>query len=311
MLQHQRESLTPLPRVVILGAGGFLSPVLRRNLEWHGARVSALGRTALDLTAPDAGLQLERHVNPADVLVMAAGLTPDRGKNAATLMANLRMAEAVSRAVEQVRPAHFIYISSDAVYDARFSSLLTEESTTEPFDLYSLMHVGRERILAQSCQQAGVPFLIVRPCAIYGSEDTHNSYGPNRFLRSALSDEKITLFGNGEEQRHHVLVDDVAELIRMCIERGSTGMLNAVTGRAISFGDLADKIARLSTRKVFVEKRPRASPVTHRHFDTSALARAFPWFRPTSLDDGLKKTFYELCAANHAPSEPEVVCPQC
>jgi UDP-glucose 4-epimerase len=311
MFEHHRESLTPLPRIVILGAGGFLSPVLRRNLELHGARVSALGRDSLDLTASDAGIQLEGRLRPPDVLVMAAGLTPDRGKNAATLMANLRMAEAVSRAIEQVRPAHFIYISSDAVYDARFSSLLTEESTTEPVDLYSLMHVGRERILAQSCQQAGVPFLIVRPCAIYGPDDTHNSYGPNRFLRSALSDGKITLFGNGEEQRHHVLVTDVAELIRMCIERGSTGMLNAVTCRAISFGDLAEKIVRLSGRKVVVERRPRVSPVTHRHFDTSALARAFPWFRPTSLDDGLKKTLAELSPSNRAPSEREVVCPQC
>ncbi len=170
MLQHHREPPTQLPRVVILGAGGFLAPVLRRNLELHGASVSALGRASIDLTSPDAGFQLEARLNPSDVLVMAAGLTPDRGKNAATLMANLRMAEAVSRAVEQVRPAHLIYISSDAVYDARFSSLLTEESTTEPVDLYSLMHVGRERILAQSSQQAGVPFLIVRPCAIYGPD---------------------------------------------------------------------------------------------------------------------------------------------
>ncbi len=99
-------------------------------------------------------------------------------------------------------------------------------------------------------------------------------------------------------------VDDVAELIRMCIERGLTGVLNAVTGIAISFGDLAEKIVQLSGRKVVVERRPRASQVTHRHFDTSALARAFPWFRPTSLDDGLKMSLAEL-------SEREVVCPQC
>lgn len=311
MLQLHRESLTTLPRIVILGAGGFLSPVLRRNLELHGAQVAALGRASMDLTAPDAGLQLAGHVSPPDVLVMAAGLTPDQGKNTATLMANLRMAEAVSGVIEQVRPAHFIYISSDAVYDARFSSLLNEESTTEPADLYSLMHVGREKILAQSCRLAGVPFLIVRPCAIYGPGDTHNSYGPNRFLRSALSEGKITLFGNGEERRHHVFVEDVAELIRMCMERGGTGVINLVTGGAISFGDLAEKIVRLSGPGVVVERRPRLSPVTHRDFDTAALARAFPSFRATSLDDGLEKTLAGLSAANRAPSECELVGPKC
>jgi UDP-glucose 4-epimerase len=310
MLQHHRSPQEPLPRIVILGAGGFLSPALRRNLEAHGASVDALGRAAIDLTAPDSGLQLTEHIGRKDVVVMAAGLTPDKGKNAATLMANLRMGEAVSRALEQARPAHFIYISSDGVYDARFSSLLNEESTCEPADLYCLMHVAREKTLAQSCQQGGIPFAIMRPCAIYGPGDTHNSYGPNRFLRSALSDGKITLFGNGEERRHHVFVDDVAELIRLCIAHGSTGVVNAVTGRAVSFGELAEKIIRLSGREVIVEKLPRASPVTHRHFDTSALARAFPWFRATSLDDGLQKMQAELSGANPGAPKQEAVCRQ-
>jgi UDP-glucose 4-epimerase len=303
--------VTTLPRVLILGAGGFLSPVLRRHLEAHGTNVVALGKAALDLAAPDAGPRLAEQICSGDVVVMAAALTPDKGKNAATLMANMRMAEAVSRALEQARPAQFIYISSDAVYDARFSSLLNEESTCEPADLYSLMHVGRERILAQSCQQAGTPFLVVRPCAIYGSGDTHNSYGPNRFIRSALGDGKITLFGDGEERRHHVLVDDIAELIRLCIVHGNTGVLNGVTGRAVSFGELAEKICWLAGRTVSVEKRPRVSPVTHRHFDTSVLARVFPGFRATSLDAGLQNMLAELLQANSAALTQETeLCPQ-
>jgi nucleoside-diphosphate-sugar epimerase len=303
--------LMPLPRVLILGAGGFLSPVLRRHLEAHGANVIAMGRAALDLTAPDAGPRLAEQIGSRDVLVMAAALTPDKGKNAATLMANLRMGEAVSRALDQARPAQFVYISSDGVYDARFSSLLNEESTCEPADFYSLMHVGRERILAQSCQQAGIPFLVVRPCAIYGPGDTHNSYGPNRFIRSALEDGKITLFGNGEERRHHVLVDDLSELIRLCIAHETAGVLNGVTGSAVSFGELAEKICRLSARKIVIEKWPRVSSVTHRHFDTSALARAFPAFRATSLDDGLQKMLAPLSAANSAtPKQETELCPK-
>jgi nucleoside-diphosphate-sugar epimerase len=285
--------------------------VLRRNLELHGDRVVALGRAAIDLTASDAGPRLADLIGTEDVVVMAAGLTPDKGKNVATLMANLRMAEAVSLALERARPTQFIYISSDGVYDARFSSLLNETSTCEPADLYCLMHVGRERILAQSCQQAGVPFLVVRPCAIYGPGDTHNSYGPNRFVRTAFTDGKIILFGNGEERRHHVFVDDVAELLRGCISHGSTGVLNAVTGRAVSFAEVAEKIIQLSGRKVVVEKRPRVSPVTHRHFNTSALARDFPWFRANSLDDGLQKTLAQLSVGHPAaPHQEAELCRQ-
>ena len=319
MLQHHRSSHSPIPRVVILGAGGFLSPVLRRNLAAHGANVIALSSADVDLTQASAAVQLAAHIQPGDAVVMAAGLTPDKGKNTATLLANLRMAEAVAQAIEKTRPAHFLYISSDAVYDARYSSLLSEDSTCEPSDLYALMHVSREKILGQACQQAGVPLAIVRPSAIYGPGDTHNSYGPNRFLRTALATAKISLFGLGLERRHHVFVEDVAELIRLCLACGSTGVINAVTGRAVTFGEVARMISRIVGSGVTVENLPAASAVTHRHFDTRALTLAFPAFKATELVNGLQLTYSALSStsglaalSNASPAvlKEEAVCPQ-
>lgn len=298
MLQHHRSPHSPLPRTVILGAGGFLSPVLQRNLQAHGATMMALGSSTIDLTKPGASAELAAHIQPDDAVVMAAGLTPDKGKDTATLMANLRMAEAVALALQHSRPAHFLYISSDAVYDARWSSLLNEESTCEPSDLYALMHVAREKILGQACQQARIPFAIVRPCAIYGPGDTHNSYGPNRFLRSALNSRTIALFGAGQERRHHVFVDDVAELVRQCIGHASTGVINAVTGHAASFGEVAEMIAALAADNIMIDHLPQSAPVTHRHFDTRALALAFPSLQATELADGLRQSYAALQPAS-------------
>jgi len=286
MLVHKHSTPLKPARVVILGAGGFLSPELTRLLAADGVPTRAIGSREIDLTAADAGERLAAELRPDDAVIMAAALTPDKGRDIATLMKNLRMAESVCAAIGRSKPAHFVYISSDGVYDARFSSLLTEESTCEPADLYCLMHIARERMLEQSCRAAAVPLGIVRPCAIYGPGDTHNSYGPNRFVRTALKDGKITLFGGGEECRHHVHVTDAAKISILCLLHGSTGVINAATGEAVSFREVAEKIAAV-IGNVAVEKTPRANPVTHRHFDSSALALAFPSFRATSLDDGL------------------------
>jgi nucleoside-diphosphate-sugar epimerase len=291
MLTHKHTSPTPPARVLLLGAGGFLAPELARLLAPVPTR--ALGSKQLDLTAPDAAGKLAAEIQPADSVVMAAALTPDRGRDIATLMKNLRMGEAVCTAVTSTKPAHFVYISSDGVYDARVSSLLNEESTCEPADLYCLMHIARERMIEQTCRAASVPLCIVRPCAIYGAGDTHNSYGPNRFIRTARKDQKITLFGGGEEKRHHVHVTDVAEIIRLCLFHASTGVINAVTGEAVSFADVAEKIAS-AIAGVTVEKTPRANPITHRHFDTSALVRAFPSFSATPLDAGLSAAIDQM-----------------
>src|SRR5205085_8375778 len=129
--------------------------------------VCALGSKELDLTDAGAAEKLAALLRPDDAVVMAAALTPEKGRDIGTLMKNLRMGESVCAAIGKVAPAHFIYISSDGVYDARYSSLLNEESTCEPTDLYTLMHIAREKMLGQACKAAGIPLAVVRPCAIY------------------------------------------------------------------------------------------------------------------------------------------------
>jgi nucleoside-diphosphate-sugar epimerase len=148
------------------------------------------------------------------------------------------------------------------------------------------MHLARElmaRMLAKT------PLLILRPTAVYGPGDTHNGYGPNRFLRSAQKEGKIQLFGAGEETRDHIHVDDVAAITRRCLELRSTGALNLATGRSISFLDLAGLIARQSSRKVEILKAPRANPITHRHYDVTSLLKAFPDYRFIALEQGLAR----------------------
>jgi len=276
--------------VVILGAGGFLAPELARLLEANGIAVRAIGSKALDLTAEGAADGLVSELLDGDVVVMAAGLTPDKGRDIGTLMKNLRMAENVCGALGRVKPAQFVYISSDGVYDARFSSLLNEESTCEPTDLYNLMHTAREKMLGQACHAASVPLAIVRPCAIYGPGDTHNSYGPNRFIRTARKDGKITLFGGGEESRHHVFFEDVAKIVMLCVLHGSSGIINAITGKAVSFREVAEMIIAAGNREVALECLPRGTPVTHRNFDLTGLVRAFPDFSATPLAVGIART---------------------
>jgi|SRR5579863_975365 len=290
MLTHAFANPVQPSRVVILGAGGFLATELLRVLKSAAVPVRPVSSQEIDLTGASAAEKVAALLQPDDSVVMPAGLTPDRGRDVGTLMKNLRMGENMCVALGRSSPAHFVYISSDGVYDARFSSLLDEESTTEPTDLYTLMHTARERMLGQTCRERRIPFTVVRPVAIYGPGDTHNSYGPNRFIRTAAKDGKITLFGGGEETRQHVFVSDVAEILRLCVVHRSTGPINAVTGDAISFRGLADLVAEAAGRSVVMEYLPRANPITHRQFDPAALIKAFPHFRGTPLAAGLART---------------------
>jgi len=156
--------------------------------------------------------------------------------------------------------------------------------------MHGAMHLAREQMLIAVA--GSVPLAILRPTLIYGARDPHNGYGPNKFRRQANRGEDIVLFGDGEEQRDHVDVDDLAQIVRLVLEHRSSGILNVATGNASSFKMLAECVVALSPRKVVIKGSPRRGPMPHngyRPFDPAATYAAFPGFEYTKLDAGLAR----------------------
>lgn len=289
MITHQNASPKKPERVVLLGARGFIGAAVKRQLEAQD--VPTLALTSADVNLADAGAAetLVTLLKPADAVVMLAALTPDKGRDITTLMKNLAMMQSVCAALKESGCAHLVYFSSDAVYNAAVS-FVTEETPASPQDLYGAMHHTRE-IMAYSLTK--IPVLVLRLALVYGLDDTHNSYGPNRFRRAAQKDGKITLFGGGEDTRDHVYVDDVAALTVRCLLRRSIGTLNVATGVSKSFHEVAELVASRFKNNVKVIKIPRANPITYRHYDVTNLIKAFPDFRFVALEDGLARVHQE------------------
>ncbi len=298
MLTHLQDAAAAPRRVVLLGAHGFLASRLQQALERASTPTLAVGSGDVDLTSPNAAEALAARLRGGDAVVFLSALTPDRGRGIDTLMANLRMAEQAAAALVRVPPAHVVYISSDAVY-RETEPLIDENGPADSPSLYGTMHALRERMLRHALG-ASVPLALLRPTLLFGAGDTHNAYGPNRFMRAAMRDGRIALFGCGEEQRDHVFVDDAVRVVQAVLSRRSAGVLNVVTGQSTSFADLASAVAAIANgaasapsqvewTNVRVEFMPRADgPILHRHYDPTALLRAFPDFRFTPRDEALE-----------------------
>ena len=283
MLQHIHTTPQKPARAVVLGAGGFIGGAITRRLQQAGLTTSTLGRPAFDLLAATA-------LHPTDTLVFVSAKAPV--KNPAMLLENLRMAEAACAALSRQPVAHVVYISSDAVYKDS-PAPLDESSCAEPGSLHGVMHLAREVMLRTV--HAG-PLALIRPTLVHGLDDPHNGYGPNRFRRLAAEGKEIVLFGEGEERRDHVAVEDIAELaLRIALHR-STGVVNATSGETVSFRALAEFCAAQFPSPVAVKGSPRSGPMPHngyRPFAPSAALAAFPDFRFTPWRDGLARA----CAA--------------
>ncbi len=286
MLVHHHSQPAKPARVVVIGAGGFVGGAIVRRLGVERAPMLALTRAEVDLLAPDAAARLQALLRPDDSVVMVSGIAP--AKTVAMLMQNLRMAEALAASLAAQPVAHLLYVSSDAVY-ADDANPVTEGSPLAPSTLHGLMHAAREMMLRTAC--GATPFAALRPTLIYGAADPHNGYGPNRFRRQAAKGEPIAIFGEGEEKRDHVHVDDVARLAALIIAHRSSGALNAATGIATSFHDIARMVAGQFPGAT-IASQPRLGPrphLLHRFFDITGCYKSFPTFRYTKLGEGLAR----------------------
>ena len=290
MLTHHTATATRPERVVVVGAGGFVGSTIVRELGSAGIPTLALTRKEVDLLAPAGADALAAVLRPGDVVVFASAVAP--AKTVAQLMANLHMAEAACRSFAAAPPAHLVYISSDAVY-ADDANPVTERSPLAPSTLHGMMHAARELMFRTEYRG---PFVALRPTLIYGGRDPHSGYGPNRFRRQAASGEPIAVFGEGEEKRDHVAVEDVARLAVRIVQHRSSGALNAVTGVAASFYDIAGIVAAQFRPSAKVMSVPRPGPrphLLHRFFDIAECHKAFPDFHFEPLAEGLARVHRE------------------
>lgn len=292
MLRHLAPAPMAPARVVVIGGSGFVGGALCRRIARAQIPVLAINRQQIDLLADDAEKQLRAILQPGDAVVAAAARAPCRSLD--MLVENVKMTRAMVAALKDAAPSHVINISSDAVY-ADAPVPIDEETPTAPGTLHGAMHLAREIAFRSDIS---TPLTIVRPTLLYGLEDPHNGYGPNRFRRLAAAGENIAVFGAGEERRDHVWIDDLAEILFRILTRRSIGVLNVATGDVHSFRALAEAAAGASRRKVAVEETPRVGPMPHngyRPFDIEATRAAFPDFAyaPTIATVAKLQTFAE------------------
>ena len=181
-----------------------------------------------------------------------------------------------------------MYISSDAVY-ADTKRKISEKSNTLPSSLHGTMHLTRELMLKDKFKKI---LCILRPTLIYGPGDTHNGYGPNRFISLALQNKSISIFGNGEEKRDHVYIRDVVNIIVKCIINKRLGIFNIATGKVYSFKYLANRIINLSKSKSKLIKIKRKGPMPHngyRPFNINLIKSNFKNIKMFSIENGIKK----------------------
>ena len=286
MLVHLNKKSEKKNRVIILGAKSFISKAVQFILKQKKIPYIPLSKKNFDLRKKSTLAKLKKKIKISDTLIFISAEAPVKNKK--MFINNLVMCTTVCKLIKKKPVSHLIYISSDAVYKDS-NKPLNEDSITQPNSLHGLMHITRETMLKNSFKG---PLCILRPTLIYGKNDPHNGYGPNRFFRQSKSGNNILLFGKGEELRDHVWVGDVARIIVKVVLKKSYGVLNIATGKVISFSKIAKQIIKAYKTRSKIKYIKRTGPMPHngyRAFNIKNTKKAFNNFNFFEFAKDFKK----------------------
>jgi UDP-glucose 4-epimerase len=268
-------------RVVVIGCNGFIGNAVMAELNNLGIENIGLSKEDFNLLDDSTSFKLREILKKNDHVVFTSAIAPS--KSAEDVSKSLKMAEVFCKSLDDLELEQVILISSDSVYGDR-SGLFNEESACNPNSFHGLSQLSREIVF----QNFNVKNLaILRICAVYGEGDTHNGYGPNRFINQLKKSEPINLFGEGQNFRDHIHINDVVELTIRCIKTNFTGTLNIVSGKSYSFLEVAEKCKMAFNSDAQIRKSGTEGPIIIKSFDNSKICVTFPDFTAMNLENGL------------------------
>jgi dTDP-glucose 4,6-dehydratase len=189
----------------------------------------------------------------------------------------------------------FILISSSEVYGTACYAPMDEEHPLNPRSPYAATKAGGDRLAYSYFVTYGLPIVIVRPFNNYGPRQHPEKVIP-RFIAQALSDEPVTVHGDGHASRDWLYVDDDAEAIERIIEadlgRVAGEVINVATGIDISVSEIADlvlaSLGKPASLKAHVPERP--GQVDRHVGSTEKARRLLGWRAQTAFEEGLART---------------------
>ena len=202
----------------------------------------------------------------------------------------------VLQAARESGGVRVIHTSTSEIYGTAQYVPIDEKHPINPQSPYAASKASADLLALSFHRSFGLPVTVVRPFNTYGPRQSARAVIPTVIGQILDGNGKIRL-GNLLPTRDLTYVDDtVSGFIAAALSEKSVGeVLNLGTGREISIGDLAKKIAQIIGREVEIEEdpervRPEGSEVERLLSAPGKMKELTGWTAKVSLEEGLEST---------------------
>jgi GDP-D-mannose 3', 5'-epimerase len=316
---------------LVSGAGGFIGHHLVKYLKKKGYRVRGAdikkpeyeGTHAdefmrLDLRLEDACRAATKGVDEAYHLAAdMGGIGYITSQHAGITLNNTLINVHMLKAAKENKVGRFLFSSSACIYPQHLQSKpdvvpLREEDAfpADPEEGYGLEKLYMEKLCQYFSEDWGFPTRVVRFHNVYGPLGTYDGgrekapAAISRKIAAARDGDTIEIWGDGQQTRSFMYVDDCVEGIYRIMRSDYASPLNLGTDELITVDGLVDLVAEIAGKRV-IKRHDRSRPqgVRGRNSDNSRLRQVLGWEPLVTLRTGMAPTYRWIAEQMNADVE--------
>jgi UDP-glucose 4-epimerase len=304
-------------KALVTGVAGFIASHLASSLLDRGATVVGIDcftdyyaralkeRNLEENTLRDGFRFAETTIQDADLgalldgvthvfhLAAQAGVRKSWGRDFRVYTANNVDATQVLLEACVGRPLQrFVHASSSSVYGDRATLPMREDALPQPVSPYGVTKLAAEHLGFLYHVNHGVPALAMRYFTVYGPRQRPDM-AFHRFIKAAIKDEPISLYGDGEQTRDFTFVADAVAATIAAGERGVPGTAyNIGGGSRVSMNQVLKILERTVGHPLKINREgAQKGDMRDTYADTSLAKRDLGFSPKVSLEEGIQAEY--------------------
>jgi UDP-glucose 4-epimerase len=188
----------------------------------------------------------------------------------------------------------FIFSSTGgAIYGNPETNPCSEETPTAPISPYGLSKCMAEQYIELFHRLYRLHYTTLRYGNVYGPrQDPHGEAGVIPiFIQAMLEGNQPRIFGDGDQERDFIYVEDVVEANIQAIHRGNNRTFNIGSGEGSSVNQIFESLKNALQYRWGAEHRPRRPGEVHKiSLECGKALRDLGWCSQVGLEEGLQRT---------------------
>jgi len=229
-------------------------------------------------------------------LAAQAGVRASWGTEFATytdcnVLATQRLLEAIAELGKQNKPMpRVVYASSSSIYGNAMHMPTREDALPAPVSPYGVTKLAAEHLCGTYHHNSGIDAISLRYFTVFG-ERQRPDMAFHRFIRAALTDQPITIYGDGHQSRDFTYVGEIVRANRAAMDAPVPyGVYNIGGGSTVTVREVLDVIAGITGANLDVTYADvQRGDVRHTSADTAAAQRDLSFAPAVPLQLGLER----------------------